>query len=184
MSLSPSHPPRPSPARDRMRELLFDLTRFQRVLTLPELTHFVGSAGLTREDLACMVEFREDGYTHHAVFRSRHLEVGCIGWRPGQHTPIHDHHDSVCCMLVVDGLLTNTTYRPHGSATVAAVDTRRLRAGELLGLDHGAIHRLSNEHAASVVTMHVYSPPLPPMHDRIRQESVRLPTEGCNSVEP
>lgn len=157
-------------APHRVTELVTKLMYLRRLLSLEELTHLVTRTGLTRDDVGAFVQTREAGYAHRELFRSPYVELGCIGWRRGHHTPVHDHDDSVCCVLVLAGILTNTAYRPVGSVRAAPVETHQLRSGEVLALRRGAIHHMANEHDAELVTLHVYSPPLTPMPNRIRLE--------------
>lgn len=152
-----------------------DLQRCQRTLSLDELTTLVTAHSLRRDDLQGFLTTGASDYAHREVFRSPYLELGCIGWRPGQYTPVHDHHESVCCVLVLDGALTNTDYRPLAGRKVARHATRRLLGGEILACAQGSIHCMGNDSAADLFTMHLYSPPLLPLHARVRVE-VRAPT--------
>jgi cysteine dioxygenase len=170
MTLAFAHGPS-ARTSDRLRRLISELVRSHRALSTHELACLVARAGLTREDLAPFVETQEADYAHRELFRSPHVELGCIGWRRGHQTPIHDHHDSACCVLVLEGILTNTAYRPLGGGTAVRGETRRLRAGDILALEGTSVHRMKNEQHADLVTLHVYSPPLLPMHARIKVES-------------
>ena len=170
MTRSPTDPPLP-PTKDALNRFLMDLRSVQDVLPLHDLTSLVARSGLSREDLEDFLTLEEATYAHHEVFRSPYLEVGCIGWQHGQRTPIHDHAESVCAVVVLDGVLTNIEYRPVARASLVRGETRRVFPGEIIDFERGTIHRMANEHLAAVFTLHVYSPPLPSLDKRIRPEA-------------
>ncbi len=160
-----------SRAEDGLGRLLAELRRAQRGLPLCELTSLVLHARLSAIELEAFLTLEDAAYAHREVFRSPYVEVGCIGWRRGQRTPIHDHADSVCAVLVLDGVLTNTEYHAVAPARIVRGVARRVSRGETLGFERGAIHRMANEQLDALFTLHVYSPPLTPMPHRIRPEA-------------
>lgn len=147
-----------------LSRLVRDLASFDRALELTEMAALVAASGVRRADVARYFSLQDDTYCHRHVYRSSLLEIGCIGWRPKQHTPVHHHAGSACCVLVLAGSLTNTEFiaadQPY------AAHERTLRAGELLTYRGHELHRMANDSTKSLFTLHVYSPPLPAMSTR------------------
>jgi predicted metal-dependent enzyme (double-stranded beta helix superfamily) len=150
----------------RLRQLVRQLAHFEDALALGELEAIVAASGIQRADAAPYLSLQTDSYCHRDVYRSSHLEIGCIGWRPGQHTPVHHHAGSACCVLVLDGVLTNAEF-PNSEQSLA-VQKRTLHAGDILAYRGHELHRMSNDTLeANLFTLHVYSPPLAPLSHRV-----------------
>lgn len=156
----------------RLERLLRELSSQRRILRSDELAASVARYKLSASDVATFLALAPDHYAHREVYRSEYLEVGCIGWRSGQHSPIHDHDGSACCVLVLRGVLSNLEYEQGMSGAVVPRGVRQLRAGELLTYGGSEIHRMANEQPAlDLFTFHVYSPPLAPIDQRVRGET-------------
>ena len=151
----------------RLSWLVRGLARAQRQLHLEELTALVGASGVRRADVAPYLSLHATAYSDQQIYRSSLVELGCIGWRPGQHTPVHHHAGSACCVLVLDGVLTNLEYAD--ADPLLALQERTLHAGELLAYRGHELHRMLNDAAngSTLFTLHVYSPPLAPMSHRV-----------------
>jgi cysteine dioxygenase len=123
-----------------------------------------GLAGLTlaRETIGEWVRFDERGYQRNRVHLTESYEILVLCWLSGQHSPIHDHGESACGVLVVDGVATETIVVADQGHRLLEERSRRLQPGSIMisrGVD---IHRVANREAPGVelVTLHVYSPPL------------------------
>lgn len=150
----------------RLSQLVRKLRRFDHELDLGELAAIIAVSGIQRGDAAPYLSLQADGYCYRQVYRSALVEIGCIGWQPGQHTPVHHHAGSTCCVLVLDGVLTNTEF-PSSQQTLVG-RKRALYPGENLGYRGHELHRMSNDsRAAHLFTLHVYSPPLAPLSHRV-----------------
>jgi cysteine dioxygenase len=141
-----------------------------------ELRAVVERHPLNRPDLDAFVRFREAGYFHQPIAEERHFEVGCIGWRVGHASPIHDHRGSACCVQVIEGVLTNTDFMETASGELVVSSVMRLTAGGLFVRSDRQAHRVSNDDPAEgeLISLHVYSPPLRPLTERVREPFISV----------
>jgi cysteine dioxygenase len=102
------------------------------------------------------------------VFKSPWLEINLIGWQSGQFSSVHNHRGSRCCVLVLDGILTNIDYRIdpiQGLKEIARLD---MRSGNILCRNDCEVHCCGNQRpqGCDLATLHLYSPPLRPLTER------------------
>jgi len=110
---------------------------------------------------------RSSAYTRTCAYSDEAFEVVLLNWAPGATSPIHDHGDQHCWMVVLAGQLQVDDYvrldpgNVRGYAHVEAQGSRILAPG---GLDARAgrfdLHRVSTLRGAPAVSLHVYSAPL------------------------
>lgn len=162
-----------------LAKLIKDLNRWQRVLSCRELKSIVAKNPLCRTDLAEFVQFQDEDYCHQAIAVEPCFEIGCIGWRPGQASPIHDHRGSACCVQVVEGQLTNTDYMEHAGGGLSAFRTVQLTPENPLLRRDRQLHRVSNDDSLGrdAISLHIYSPPLLPIEQRSRKQALTIPSE-------
>ena len=136
-----------------------------------------------KEDLNSLVTSKplliepRNGYQRNVVFRSDEYEIIVIAWEPGARSPIHDHAERGCCMLVCRGELTEDRFRVVGGCgcdnTETYRNTYRQECVELIGRNQisdrdGAtyinnregVHQIHNLTSETVYSVHIYSPPL------------------------
>ena len=103
-------------------------------------------------ELFALASFSDDGYQRVSLFMCPEFEVRLICWRPGQSSPVHGHGASSCAYLTL-----------RGEATEYLMDgrVRTFRAGETIAAGVGEIHQVSNVAKDDLITLHLYSPPLP-----------------------
>jgi len=82
---------------------------------------------LNREALAGSVNFNERDYQRNLVHSTATYEVLILCWRSGQRSPIHDHGDSVCGLLVLEGVATEASFELNPRGSVAPSQTRRIQ---------------------------------------------------------
>lgn len=162
-------------------QLVSELSDWQRPLTLDEVQDVIRRHPLSRKELDEFVRFDDSGYCHLPIATGSFFEIGCIGWRPGQFSPIHDHRGSVCLVQTIEGVLTNTDYYEDSSGHLKAITSEHYSQGEWFLRSDKAPHRLGNDalQDQNAVSLHIYSPPLVPMKDRIRCHPV--PSESTQS---
>jgi hypothetical protein len=85
-------------------------------------------------------------------------EVWLLSWEPGQGTGFHDHGGSRGAFCVAVGELQEQSLR--GSRDVV---TRTVAAGQVRSFGPRFVHHVVNGSRAPAVSVHAYSPPLPPM---------------------
>jgi uncharacterized NAD(P)/FAD-binding protein YdhS len=123
----------------------------------------LGEADLGWEEVSPYVEERADTYMRRCVVRRENYELLVLTWRPGQGSVAHDHSGSLCGLRVVRGCLTEELFDSGPDGQVRKTTSTRLEAGEVI-VDPGVVvHTLRNATEADelLVTVHIYSPPLP-----------------------
>lgn len=144
------------------------LETFQRPLPLPELLELTSRLHLPRSHWQTDLVFDAHRFCFRTLYASPHFEINIIGWKPGQSSSVHDHSGTACCVLVLDGILTNRDYQIVSSNQLHETSELKLRPGEILARSDCDIHRCANEQtdAVDLATLHLYSPPLRPLSER------------------
>ena len=148
------------------------LTKVERRLTTGQLQRFASRLQLPTSQWRKYVRFDPHHFSYRTLYDSPHFEINIIGWRSGQFSSIHDHRGTDCCVLVLDGVLTNIDYHRHETNDLRETSRVDLRPGELLSRSDYEIHRCGNEQHSGVdlATLHFYSPPLLPLEERQHHE--------------
>ena len=134
----------------------------ERPLTREEMLAWAAEVDLDAVDLSCHCEFSDDAYARNGVLKNDHFELVVICWKAGQVSPIHDHGESNCLYLVTGGTMTEEIYRRGDQPERAAlVESREWGRGDVTIADGPTIHRVCNHSSEDLVTIHLYSPPLP-----------------------
>jgi cysteine dioxygenase len=110
---------------------------------------------------------RPDAYTRTCFYRDPHFELLLLNWARDATSPIHDHGDQHCWMMVLDGVLEVEDYvrldaaEIPGYAQVEARGLRRLGPGEMDSRSgRYDLHRVAARGATSAVSLHLYAAPL------------------------
>jgi len=130
----------------------------------PELvTAILQRNPLTLRDIQTLVVRSSRAYSRRRVARTDDFEVLVMTWLPGQGTAPHDHAGSVCGFRIVQGVAQETLFESGPDGLVAVADGRTYKAGELVVESGPQIHAICNDAGSTeaLVTVHVYSPPLP-----------------------
>jgi quercetin dioxygenase-like cupin family protein len=102
-----------------------------------------------------LTQFKDNHYVRNLIFKSTHVEILLVCWLPGQESPVHGHADSDGLMIILEGELANTTYTQLGQ-TISTVWTK----GSIGHTPVGDKHRVVNNSAKEVISLHIYAPPL------------------------
>jgi cysteine dioxygenase len=129
---------------------------------LKELVAQVAALDLDADDLADFIRFSEQGYLRNLVRAGTWYHVLVLCWKNGQRSPIHDHAGSSCCVRVLRGTMTETSFVFTPNGHVKAVTSCEHAIGGITAGEDYHLHQVSNlqEGDADLVTLHVYSPPL------------------------
>jgi quercetin dioxygenase-like cupin family protein len=84
-------------------------------------------------------------------------DVWLLRWPSGTAVSPHDHGDSLGAFTVVTGELTEVRWER------ARRRARRVRVGDVVGIERGVVHDVVATGTASSLSVHVYSPPLEAM---------------------
>lgn len=150
---------------DELRAVLETIRQPLTVVQLLELTSRLQlSPSQWREHLT----FDPHRFSFRTIYDSPHFEINVIGWRSGQFSSTHDHRGTACCVIVLDGVLTNIDYRIVSANELKKTSRVDLRPGEILSRSGWEIHCCGNEQpcGTDLATLHLYSPPLRPLAER------------------
>ena len=110
---------------------------------------------------------KQGGYTRTCAYRGAQFEVLLLNWAPGAVSPIHDHGDQHCWMLLLEGRLAVDDYVRRdagdvpGFAQVEPCGYRLLEAGDIdLRSGRFDLHRVAAPGDRGAVSLHIYSHPL------------------------
>jgi cysteine dioxygenase len=110
---------------------------------------------------------RAGAYTRTCAYRDTAFEVVLLNWTRGAASPIHDHGDQHCWMMVLEGRLEVEDFvrldpgEVPGHAHVEPRGTRLLEPGGMdLRSGRFDLHRVAATSTMPAVSLHVYSAPL------------------------
>lgn len=112
------------------------------------------------------VPFVENSYTRACLIRNDRFEMIAMCWAPGSVSPIHDHGDSRCWVVILEGALDVDNYERlddlHGEiADIKHLSSMRLESGTL---DHRynrrELHKVRNTQPDSTYSLQIYAAPL------------------------
>ncbi len=107
----------------------------------------------TLDDVARFIRFDPQNYVRSLVTRGERWEMRLLCWRPGQTSTLHGHGDSACAFRVL-----------RGSAVESILGCRdRVWAPGDIVEETGSqlVHQVGNAGNDPLLTLHLYSPPLP-----------------------
>ncbi len=99
-------------------------------------------------------------YGRNVVYADERMEAIVIHLPAGAATAVHDHGASIGCAVVVEGGMANEMYRLETDGKVRLDAASDVAAGERMLSPAGVIHRMRNDGAGRMVSLHVYAPPL------------------------
>jgi hypothetical protein len=95
---------------------------------------------------------------YHRLELTSDYEVWLLSWYPGQGTGFHDHGGSAGAFMVALGDLREQTVRGRREVVARAVGPGATRS-----FGPRFVHNVLNDSAGTALSVHAYSPPLPPM---------------------
>lgn len=106
-------------------------------------------------------------YTRNLIARTDAFEVIALCWAPGARSQIHDHADSDCAFVVLEGAIACENFRlalapggPGARRELHRAGTRILGPGDLdVRSGHLSVHRVAASGGAAT-TLHVYAKPI------------------------
>lgn len=143
-----------------LSDLITTLDRLGPRPAMDRIHRALAAGRIVTDDLRRWI--REDPRRYHRerVVRRDGYELLVMTWRSGQASPAHDHGGSICAMRVVQGTAVERSYQLHQDGYVTPVLDQPIAEGATVSGDDAAIHSVHNEHAGTLVTVHVYAPPL------------------------
>lgn len=150
------------PLRAPLVKLFSDLDQYHKRIPLDDLVRRVARFELRFEDIQWYAQFDPIRYRRNLLYEGPSYQALVLCWLGGQRSPIHDHTGSSCCVRVVKGVMTETIFDRKGNGMIYATRSMEQHAGLTVGSQDADIHQVSNlqEDGGSLVTLHIYSPPL------------------------
>jgi cysteine dioxygenase len=127
---------------------------------------------VTPDELKRYQHWSDERYTRTRFYEGERFEILVLCWKEGQTSPIHDHANSICTMVVLEGAAVTTLYDVvdtpdprHGGKALVAEGTSALEVGSITTVYGGDIHRVGNPVGSGqrLMTIHFYLPPIPEM---------------------
>lgn len=141
--------------------LIKRLDRFAVAIPLRQLERLVRAAKLDIADFEPYALFGDECYRRNLVHASPAYHMLLLCWKPGQRSPIHDHHGSACCVQVLQGRATEVVFDRSDCGLVYPTETRRFSVGQVCGSFDSDMHQMGNlEAKGNLASLHIYSPPL------------------------
>ena len=126
---------------NELKELSVNNFPNDKVYDLLENSH------LASEDIEDYIQFSEEKYTRHLIYKDDNFELLLMCWKSGQKAPIHGHEGEKCFMRVEKGALQFTNYN------LVSTDPLKLTKIESL---KGEVENIYNEDS---ITFHIYAKP-------------------------
>ena len=105
------------------------------------------------DDVAAFVRFDPQNYVRNLVTRGERWEVRLLSWQRGQSSTLHGHGDSACAFRVLRG---------NAVESILGSRDRIWAPGDVVEeVGNELVHQVGNGGADTLLSLHLYSPPLP-----------------------
>lgn len=142
-------------------ELVRRLDSLGTKLTLTQVHAALSAVAVTVADAKPWIRVDPRRYHRGRVALRDAYELLVMTWLPGQSSVPHDHGGSICGMQVVDGTATEMSYCVEGDGRVRPAMQVRVPQGRTISGADSGIHSVHNlDRSGTLVTVHVYAPPL------------------------
>ena len=154
-----------SPKLNDLIDLLDDNSKPYDLRAIEQLLENLNS--LTIDDFEGSLEFSNDRYQRNYLRQCPAYDLLVVGWKPGQHSTIHDHRGSACGFRVIQGAGVETSFAQAEGGLVVPEHSTELPTGAVCVAECACIHAVSNPaHATEdLVTLHLYAPAMPRMNE-------------------
>ncbi|GAA2079811.1 hypothetical protein GCM10009801_37680 [Streptomyces albiaxialis] len=125
------------------------------------------------------VRFGAEERWHARLEQTPEYEVWLLTWLPGQGTEIHDHGGASGAFTVVEGVLTERSFRLGPPAAHA----RELREGAVRSFGPRYVHEVGNRGTVPAVSVHAYAPVLATMSYYRETAGGRIALDRTDPVE-
>lgn len=130
-------------------------------LTIDCVEIFLKSLKITKEDIdKYLLQPKELEYGRYTLFYNEHVEVCILNWVKGSKSKIHDHGNSDCSMLVIEGILANKNYKLNDQEELVEVFTNFNKREDVVSISNTEIHGIEQVEGDAAITLHVYYPPI------------------------
>jgi predicted metal-dependent enzyme (double-stranded beta helix superfamily) len=130
-------------------------------LSRTQLSEIVARTAARADHWRDLVRYDPERRWYQRMELTGDYEVWLLTWQPGQGTGFHDHGGSAGAFAVARGELQEQVVR--GSGLIREVAVRTVIAGGVRSFGPRFVHHVTNHADGPAVSVHAYSPPLPPM---------------------
>jgi len=119
-----------------------------------DVHRIVARLRVTPGELTRYQHWSDERYTRTRFYQGDRFEILVLCWKEGQASPIHDHANSICTMVVLQGAAETTMYHVvetgegpagrFGGKALEMESTCTLNAGSLTTVFGGDIHKVGN----------------------------------------
>jgi cysteine dioxygenase len=129
-----------------------------------KVDRFLKARWFSEDTFLPFIHFRDDTYGRNLVFRNNFFELAILTWLPGHRTPIHDHGNQRCWMMVESGELTFKNYEYPASDSAKLKPLGRAQAinreTKVYIDDDLGVHSITNATQKPAVSVHLYAAPI------------------------
>lgn len=152
----------PLPTKTNLGDFLAYLDTIKERPDLDVLDRKLRALNISPEDLELYANFSDRAYARNLIYESEHVQLLCLCWKSGQRSPIHDHGNSICGVRIVQGVATETIFERVPSGYIKALNSNDYPPDTVMVSQDADTHQISNlqEEGESLITLHLYSPPL------------------------
>ena len=138
------------------------LDALERRASVDELGEWLRELDITVDDVDEHATFNDSHYVRNLMHGGEHYHAVVLCWHSGQRSPIHNHAESTCGLMVLKGTATETVFEHTPCGQVKAISSRDLVEGEVCVSQDDDTHQVSNLQPAGqdLITLHIYTPPL------------------------
>jgi cysteine dioxygenase len=118
------------------------------------------------ESLGPYTFWRENFYTRNLIYKCDRMEIMALCWDTDQESPIHNHRDQQCWVVMGQGELHTQNFNvlsrddAVGSCSLQPSSTSVIGVDSPVGVEpDGAIHLIANRSGHPVVSIHIYALP-------------------------
>ena len=128
------------------------------ILNTDRIETLLRSFEIDLTEIQPFVRFSADQYTRNLVYGNDRFQILVLCWGPFHGSPVHAHGTSVCGVKVIAGAATESCY--HTLNDPHPYTTRILAPNDVTVGEGPDVHKVTNNSMESLITLHIYSPPL------------------------
>lgn len=143
------------------------LVQLKKCLVLNDYLDIMKNTRFSCVDFSSYIQFQKNGYTKNSIIRTDKFELILICWMNGQQSAIHDHGDSECIMVCLNGKLSENRYifsNNQKTETINIDDLVKVSSKTIAQFDIShmnnklGIHEIFNVNSDYSVSLHLYIP--------------------------
>ena len=134
---------------------------FERDPKGPRVATLLGDYAKSCECWANYAHYCPGEYTRHLIEKNEHYELLLLSWDADQESPIHNHMDQNCWMVVVEGIVEEVQFscQGPGQPLLRGKATALERGGVAYIHDDIALHLVRSGGGQRGASLHLYAKP-------------------------